>query len=137
MDQHTMKTLITTIAAACLLCMAGHGALLASETKLDVLNMKEIPEGLYAVQMELEGKPETVTVVIRRNRAGFVKASHQKLEGLSGGFELIGNGVYLARLSGSKHAASQWWLFHPDGTATVKEIPDRGEKQVARPIEKP
>jgi hypothetical protein len=131
-----MKPLFKMIAVAWLLCLMGNGSLLASEATLDVLKMKDIPEGQYLVQMELEGKSESVTVVIRRNRAAFVKASSSKLDGLSGGFELIGNGVYLARLSGGKHAASQWWLFQPDGTAIVKEIPDRGEKQIARPVTK-
>jgi len=50
----------------------------------------------------------------------------------SGGFELLGNGVFVARLSSKTGNMTQLWLFQPDGTARVKENPDRGEKQVAK-----
>jgi len=33
-----------------------------------------------------------------------------------------------------RHRASQFWLFQKDGTAVVKEVPDRGEKQIAVPV---
>ena len=106
----------------------------ADPAQLDVLKMQEIPAGRYDVQLQLEGNPQTVTVAIRNNRAAFVQTESDKLEGLSGQFELIGNGVFLARLRCQNHQASQWWIFHPDGTASVKEIPDRGEKQTAKPV---
>jgi hypothetical protein len=95
--------------------------------------MEEIPPGLYDVQLQFQGKNETVQLSIKDNRAAFVKSSSRQLEGLAGEFELIGNGVFLARLACRGGAASQWWIFHPDGSATVKEIPDRGERQIARP----
>jgi len=104
----------------------------AEKATLDVLKMQEIPAGSYDVQLQYEGKNETVKLSIKNNRATFVKSSSSKLEGLSGGFELIGNGVFFARLSCKAGGASQWWVFHPDGSATVKEIPDRGEKQTAK-----
>jgi hypothetical protein len=104
----------------------------AEKASLDVLKMQEIPAGSYDVQLQSEGKNETVKLSIKNNRAVFVQASSSKLEGLSGGFELIGNGVFLARLACKAGGASQWWIFHPDGSATVKEIPDRGEKQTAK-----
>jgi hypothetical protein len=53
---------------------------------------------------------------------------------LSGEFELIGNGVFMARLAGGSHRATQLWVFKPDGIALVKEVPDRGEKQVAQRV---
>jgi hypothetical protein len=104
----------------------------AEKPTLDVLKMREIPAASYDVQLQYEGKNETVKLSIKNNRATFVKSSSSKLEGLSGEFELIGNGVFFARLSSKAGAASQWWIFHPDGSATVKEIPDRGEKQTAK-----
>ena len=104
----------------------------ANKASLDVLKMQEVPSGFYDVQLQLAGKDQSVKLVIKGNRAAFVKTTSDKLEGLSGGFELIGNGVFLARLAGKDHRASQWWIFHTDGTATVREIPDRGEKQIAR-----
>jgi hypothetical protein len=56
------------------------------------------------------------------------------LKGLKGEFQLIGNGVFIVSLHNNNHRASQFWLFRPDGTATVKEVPDRGEKQLAQPV---
>jgi hypothetical protein len=103
-------------------------------TDLDVLKMQEVPQRTYEVALQLEGQVQSVTIAVKNNRASFVKATSPKLEGLSGDFDLIGNGVFLARLSGKNHRASQWWIFRPDGTATVKEIPDRGEKQIAKPV---
>jgi hypothetical protein len=73
-----------------------------------------------------------VTLSIKNNRATFVKPSSSKFNGLSGEFELIGNGVFLARLASKAGGASQWWIFQPDGSARIKEIPDRGEKQTAK-----
>jgi hypothetical protein len=105
----------------------------AEEHKLDVLKMREIPAGHYDVQLQLAGKDHTVKLAIKNNRAAFVKTSTSKLEGLAGEFELIGNGVFMARLAGENHRATQWWIFHPDGTASIKEVPDRGEKQTAKP----
>lgn len=99
---------------------------------LDVLKMREIPSGSYDVHLQYEGKDATVKLNINENRAEFVKSSLSKLEGLSGNFELLGNGVFLARLSCKAGGATQVWVFKPDGTAAVKEIPDRGEKQFAK-----
>jgi hypothetical protein len=98
---------------------------------LDVLKMKVIPEGVYDVQLQLSGRNQTVTLEIKNNQAEFGGATGSKLLGLRGEFDFIGNGVFLARLAGDNHRATQYWIFHPDGTASVKEIPDRGEKQTA------
>lgn len=97
--------------------------------------MQEILAGSYDVQMQFAGQDQTVQLAITNNRAAFVKTSSEKLDGLSGQFELIGNGVFMARLAGKNHRATQWWIFNPDGTVTIKEIPDRGEKQMARPTQ--
>ncbi len=105
----------------------------SDQAKLDVLKMKEIPAGHYNVQLQFAGENHTVKMVINRNRAAFVKTTTGKLEGLSGRFELIGNGVFMVSLVGKSHRATQWWIFHPDGTASIKETPDRGEKQTAKP----
>ncbi|MBC8001977.1 MAG: hypothetical protein H7X97_05255 [Opitutaceae bacterium] len=104
-----------------------------SQTKLDVLKMQEIPTGLYDVQLQLAGENHTVKLAIKDNRLAFAKSDSAKLEGLSGKLEFIGNGVFMVQLAGKNHRATQWWIFHPDGTASVKEIPDRGEKQTVRP----
>jgi len=57
-----------------------------------------------------------------------------QLKGLQGKFQLIGNGVFLIYFQNDHHRASQFWVFQKDGTALVKEVPDRGERQVAVPV---
>ena len=104
----------------------------AAKGRLDVLKMQEIPPGIYDVQLQLGNKNQTVQLVIKNNRASFANTSTDKLDGMTGEFELIGNGVFMARLAGRNHRATQWWIFQPDGTASIREIPDRGEKQVAK-----
>ena len=106
----------------------------AEKQTLEVLEMREIPAGHYDVQIWHGGKNETVRVSIHNHRATFVKSSSDDLDGLSGGFEHIGNGVFLARLACKAGGKSQWWIFQPDGSAAVKEIPDRGEQQRAKPV---
>ena len=104
----------------------------AGTGNLDVLKMKDVPEGVYEVQLQLSSRNQTVTLAIKNNHAAFLESTDSKLEGLKGEFELIGNGVFMARLAGDNHRASQFWIFHSDGTVVVKEIPDRGEKQTAK-----
>ena len=125
---------IYVIVWAVILCSAVQTTAAESTGKdsLDVLKMKDIPEGVYELQLQLSSRNHTVTLAIKNNRAVFVKTTDSKLDGLSGEFELIGNGVFMARLAGDNHRATQFWIFQSDGTAAVKEIPDRGEKQTAK-----
>jgi len=128
-----MKSLLMVSMLVWGLCYTGPSEADAAEKQsLDVLKMQEIPAGFYDVQLQYEGKNETARLSIKENRATFAKSSSSKLEGLSGEFELIGNGVFLARLASKAGGKSQWWIFQPDGSATVREIPDRGEKQAAK-----
>ena len=110
-------------------------ALAEEGPKIDVLNIQEVPAGIYEVEFdEGEGKRATVRVSVKGNAATFLKSSLPKFNGLSGTFELIGNGVFLAKLKCAAGYTSQMWIFRPDGSAVVKEIPDRGEEQTARPV---
>jgi hypothetical protein len=129
------SSILLPILCSLVVCVSSfvRAAAKSDEPKLDVLNMREIPAGLYDAQLQLAGKDHTVKLAIKNNRAAFVTTATSKLEGLSGEFELIGNGVFMARLAGDDHRATQWWIFHPDGTASIKEVPDRGEKQTAKP----
>jgi hypothetical protein len=129
------SSILLAITCSLVVCVSsvGRAAATSDEPKLDVLKMREIPAGLYDVQLQLAGKDHTVKLAIKNSRAAFVKTATSKLEGLAGEFELIGNGVFMARLAGDNHRATQWWIFHPDGTASIKEVPDRGEKQTAKP----
>jgi len=107
----------------------------AEKASLDVLKMREIPAGAYDVQLEFGGESETVKLVVNGGGAVFLETSTRELDGMSGEFKFIGNGVFLARLHTTRgHRVSQWWIFNPDGTASVREIPDRGERQIARRV---
>lgn len=134
------KTLLTCIFICASMFISFQSVFSAEESKkpkLDVLAMKRVPTGFYDVSLQLPGETYKARLVLKDNMAGFVSADNVKLKGLSGRFQLIGNGVFLAQLVGENHRASQWWIFHPDGTASIKEIPDRGEKQKAIPVEDP
>jgi hypothetical protein len=130
-----LSSILLVILCSLVACLSSisRAAAKPDESKLDVLNLREIPSGFYDAQLQLDGKDHTVKLAIKNNRAVFVTTATSKLEGLSGEFELIGNGVFMARLAGENHRATQWWVFHPDGTASIKEVPDRGEKQTAKP----
>ena len=135
---YPMNSLYRFVSISCFAALCGAAPLNAAEApgggKLDVLNMQQIPAGQYEVKLQVGGQEQTVKIAIKGDRAVFLSASTDDLDGLSGRFELIGNGVFMARLAGRNSRMTEWWLFHPDGTATVKEIPDRGEKQTATPI---
>ncbi len=66
---------------------------------------------------------------VKENTAKCVNSDDAQLKGLQGKFQLIGNGVFVIYFQNEHHRASQYWLFRSDGSATVKELPDRGERQ--------
>ena len=105
---------------------------MSDQKQLDLAKMQEVPTGVYDAQLQIAGENQTLKLAITNNRAVFVMATTDKFDALSGEFEPIGNGVFMARLAGKNHTATQWWIFHPNGTATIKEVPDRGEKQTAK-----
>lgn len=99
-----------------------------------VLEMKSVPDGNYRVTLQLRGRGRALNFEAKDNLARCIGSDDPKLEGLQGTFELIGNGVFLISLRNDNHRATQYWLFKEDGGATVKEIPDRGEKQSAERV---
>jgi hypothetical protein len=102
---------------------------------LDIFEMKSVPDETYLVNLQIGGQEHQITFAVKNNTAQAMKSSDPRLRNLRGEFELIGgNGVFLIRLRNDQHTASQFWLFRPDGTAVIKEIPDRGEKQKAVPV---
>ena len=103
----------------------------APKAELDVLEMKSVPDGNYRVNLQAGGTERLVNIKVKDNSARCVNSSDPRLKGLEGKFELIGNGVFRVVLQNKEYAASQWWLFRTDGSATVKEVPDRGEKERA------
>jgi hypothetical protein len=98
---------------------------------LDVVRLTQAPAGSYEVTWQLGGSNVAAEVEISGAQAFCVSASSPKLEKMSAEFILIGNGVFLAPFAGPLHRATQFWVFQPDGSAVIKEIPDRGEVQKA------
>ena len=106
----------------------------AAET--NVLEMKSVPDGHFLVNLQWDGKERLVNIEVKDQAAKCVNSNDARLKGLQGRFELIGNGVFLVTFRNANHTASQHWIFRKDGTANVKEIPDRGgEKQLAIAVE--
>jgi len=105
-----------------------------SPASLDVLRLEVVPPGHYLVNLQAHGPERWLNFKVADGAATCVNATDAALRGLRGTFQSIGNGVFLASLANENHRATQFWVFQPDGTARVKEIPDRGETQEARPV---
>jgi hypothetical protein len=119
---------------AAVFAAAGSGGEQAGTT-LNVLEMESVPAGNYLLNLRAIGAEERrVNVEVKNGWGRCVNSSDSRLKGFEGQFELIGNGVFLVVFRNKDYTATQWWLFRPDGTARVKESPDRGEKQRAIPV---
>jgi hypothetical protein len=101
---------------------------------VDIATMAEIPAGNYLCNLQIGGLEQKLNFDIIDDELLCVEASERGLIGLRGKAQLIGNGVFLVQVRNEEHAASQFWIFGRDGTAVIKEIPDRGEKQKAVPV---
>jgi hypothetical protein len=99
-----------------------------------VLNMRSVPDGHFLASLQLEGRERLLNIRVKDNTARCVNSSDPRLKGLQGRFELVGNGVFVIFFRNENHRATQYWLFRQDGSAAVKEVPDRGEKQKAVPV---
>ena len=117
---------------ACIAQTQSAGNLRASEAK--VLEMKSVPDGHFLVNLQTDGKDRLVNIEVKDNAAKCVNSNDTRLKELQGRFQLIGNGVFVIFFQNENHRASQHWLFRQDGTAAVKEVPDRGERQTAMPV---
>lgn len=127
----TAALVFTTIFASATATLAQDTAKPAA-SRLDVLEMRSVPAGNYLVTLQLDDQEQRVNIQVKEDLAKCVNSSAPRLNGMQGKFELIGNGVFAIFFqSEGGHRASQWWLFRPDGTALIKEVPDRGEKQTA------
>ena len=117
---------------ACLGQTAATDAARADE--VNVLEMKSIPDGHFLLNLQREGRDRLLNIEVKDAAAKCVNRDEARLKGLHGRFQLIGNGVFLISFQNEHHRASQFWVFRKDGSAAVKEVPDRGEKQVAVPV---
>jgi hypothetical protein len=107
----------------------------ARTSETDILELKAVPDGHYRVNLLWNRQERSLNVEVKGNRAKCVNTTEERLKGLEGEFRLIGNGVFLIFFQNEHHRASQFWVFRRDGSAAVREVPDRGEKQSAVPVE--
>jgi hypothetical protein len=103
-------------------------------TATTFLQMKTVPDSNFLANLEVNGKQFQANFDVKDNFARCVASSDPRMKGLQGQFQLIGNGVFLISLGNDHHRASQFWVFGEGGSATIKEIPDRGERQKAAPV---
>ena len=102
---------------------------------IGVLEMRSVPAGRYLVTLQLDGQQQHANVEVKDDSANCMKSSDPRLIGMEGKFEPIGKGVFKIVFRGkSGYRASQLWVFRPDGSAAVREVPDRGETQTAIPV---
>jgi len=106
----------------------------SSASKIDVTQLKSVPSGNYLVTLEIDGQIKRLNFKIEGTKAKCVNSSDPKLKDLEGQFQLHGDGAFVGRFQGATFRGSQLWIFRTDGTAAVREVPDRGEQQSAVPV---
>jgi hypothetical protein len=136
-----MKTLYQSIVVVILtgiFCFSVADGAEPGPGKLDVMGMKGIPDGKYSVKLELKQLDGEAVGVELEAREGRISSSDEsgRLGRIQGKSQFIGNGVFMVQLQGKGYMATQFWVFRADGSAAIKEIPDRGEKQLAVPVVK-
>jgi hypothetical protein len=99
-----------------------------------VSKLISVPDGDYLVRLEVEGQKERLKFSVQSNRARCTDSSVPKLRTLQGDFENGTNGVLLLSLRGRDFARTQIWILRGDGSAAIREVPDRGEQQSAEKI---
>jgi hypothetical protein len=106
------------------------------QAEVDVTTIEKFPPGNYLCNLWIHGKEQKLNFEVQGQELVCVNATERGMIGLRGKFELMGgNGVFLVQLRGGDFIASQFWVFKSDGSAVIKEVPDRGEKQRAVPVE--
>lgn len=102
---------------------------------LDLFTLRAVPDHHYRLTLQLAGQEQRLNVHVHDGTARALRSTDPRLVGLEGRFELIGNGVFFIFLQNDAYRGSQFWLFRPDGSAVIKEVPDRGETQLALPVD--
>jgi hypothetical protein len=103
--------------------------------KLDVSELKSVPDGNYLVTLELGGQQRRLNIKVQGNKAKCVNSSDPALKDIEGQFEVKGNGAFVGFFHGGTFRATQVWIFRNDGAAAIREVPDRGEQQSALPVD--
>ena len=112
------------------------GVVCFAAAKLDVSQLRDVPEGNYLVTLELNGKQERLNVKVDGNKAKCVNSSDPALKNIEGEFRPHPQqgGIFVVTFRTPRGAMTQIWIFRPDGAAAIRENPDRGEQQSAVPV---
>jgi hypothetical protein len=105
--------------------------------KPKVLNpeeMNSVPDSRFRVNLQIGDEEPVLTLEVSDGQAVCVSSSIPRFKGLQGEFQPVRNGVFRVFLQNENYRASQIWIFRADGTAAIREVPDRGENQSAVPI---
>lgn len=129
-----MTRALLFLLCAVLVCVMACKEPQTGRTATSFLEMKTVPDTNFLATLEVNRQQVQVNLSVKDNFARCVATSDPRMEGSQGQFQLIGNGVFLISLGNDQHRASQFWVFGADGGATIKEIPDRGERQKAVPV---
>ena len=79
---------------------------------------------------------ERLDVKVQGNKAKVINSSDQALKAAEGQFQPHPRqpGVFAVTFQTPRGAMTQIWIFRPDGSAAIRENPDRGEQQSAVPV---
>jgi hypothetical protein len=105
--------------------------------QLEMPPVKVIPDGAYSVHLEWWGQKQNLTMVITNQEAQVTRSSDPRLADMTARFRQDGDGsfgIFFQTKDGQ--GASQNWIPQADGTFIIKEVPDRGEKQLSTPMPK-
>jgi hypothetical protein len=99
--------------------------------QLNVMEMRSVPDGNYLVTLEIDGKELLLNLKVTNNSAKCVNSANPQWKGAEGKFQQLGIGTFRLSLQNEAIRATQAWIFRKDGSAAIREAPDRGELQKA------
>jgi hypothetical protein len=129
-----IRSLIACTTMALALCFENVHAAGAKPAEINVMEMRSVPNGNYLVTLEIEGKERLLNLKVANNAAKCVNSSEPEFKGAEGKFQQLGIASFRLSLANDTFRATQLWIFRKDGTAAIREAPDRGELQKAVPV---
>ena len=99
-----------------------------------------IPDGNYVVKLRLSfngGQDAVANYQIKGGRGRIVAATQSGLINATGEFRPVDGGGFGAFFKNESFGSTQIWKPRDDGSIHILEIPDRGENQIAMPVDGP
>lgn len=94
--------------------------------------------GNYLLTLDRENQKPRVNIEIADGKVRSVRSTDKELEGMNGDVGRLvspdGISAFLVRMRNAKYTISQIWIVRKDGNIVVREVPDRGEMQLAVPV---